>query len=62
MLKDKKAKYYEQVKGRLSEKIVCEVCGATIQKRNVSHKKTQQHQQALENLNNINNVLLQTDN
>ena len=62
MLKDKKAKYYKQVKGRLSEKIVCEVCGATIQKRNVSHKKTQQHQQALENLNNINNVLLQTDN
>ena len=62
MLKDKKAKYYEQVKDRLSEKIVCEVCGATIQKRNVSHYKTKRHQQALENLNDINNVLLQTNN
>ena len=47
MLKDKKAKYYRKVKDRLTETIVCEVCGATIQRRNTSHKKSQQHQQAL---------------
>ena len=55
-------KYREYYLNYWKEKIKCE-CGMAITKCHLTrHKKSQQHQQALENLNNINNVLLQTDN
>ena len=45
-----------------NEKILCPICNHTYPKYDKSHHlKRKYHQQALENLNNINNVLLQTD-
>ena len=53
---------YLRRREKLMEQVKCE-CGKEVSRGWLSnHKKSQQHQQALENLNNINNVLLQTDN
>ena len=63
IIKEKKARYYLKVREKLSEEVVCEICGTTGQKRTIKqHERSKQHQQALENLNDINNVLLQTGN
>ena len=54
--------YYHSTLKHKNEKITCP-CGAVIGKLKIRrHERSKQHQQALENLNNINNVLLQTDN
>ena len=58
-LKQKNKEWVE----RNSEKVLCPICNHTYPKYDKSHHvKRKYHQQALENLNNINNVSLQTDN
>ena len=59
-IKEKSKTYYhtncEEIKRKWLQKVKCE-CGMEITKCNLTrHKKSQQHQQALENLNNSNNV------
>ena len=75
ILNEKNREYYNERKDEIcskqrqkynemtSVKITCEVCGGVHNKKNTpTHTRTKQHQEALNNLNNSNNVSLQSDN
>ena len=64
-INEKAKDYYqthkEEIKMKINVKILCE-CGEEISKTNLlRHQRTKKHQEALNNLSNINNVQLQSD-
>ena len=66
ILKQKRQEYYHKNIEKMTEKnrakTVCS-CGQEVLKRNLAkHQRTKKHQEALNNLNNSNNVSLQSDN
>ena len=62
LIKEKKKQQFQQRKERGNIKVVCEICGSSYTDYcKKAHFQTKKHQEALNNLNTINNVSLQTD-